>query len=270
MKKLLSVCLAAFMLLTIIPLNAFAWEGGSSDVSYWYVDDAYVYEFMRDDDGIFGEYLLNLVTVYTDGSTSNETFWLSRGESHEHAWGSLSCSDNQDTTRWEVGETYQITYNDNQYFNMEVRETPIEKVEFDDCSYCYFDAETEKYLYRPSWTVSLLDGSTESGNYLGYGVEFYDGWYDYGFEYADTQDTKNWVAGETYEVTGSILGVSNTFNVTVTMIKDVEIEDVTYIEGDYDCSNSGWDNEDNYIEWDSYSGEPDNITVHFTDGSSLS
>lgn len=94
---------------------------------------------------------------------------------------------------------------------------------------------------------------------------------DFGTLYlSDNQDDELWEVGNTYQVTGTIGDLSTTFNVTVLEIESIEIEDVECVEKNNGYMEGYWDIDNNYLEWFRYYIEPNNITVNFTNGISVS
>lgn len=87
---------------------------------------------------------------------------------------------------------------------------------------------------------------------------------------SDNQDDELWEAGNTYQVTGIIGDLSTTFNVTVLEIESIEIEDVELVENNNGYMEGYWDIDNNYLEWFRYYIEPNNMTVNFTNGISVS
>lgn len=73
---------------------------------------------------------------------------------------------------------------------------------------------------------------------------------------------------QTYEVTGTLLGVSDTFNVTTNAVVDIDVDDVWCFEGNGDMQGH-WDEQtDSYIEnsWMEYSYDVSDYTITFNDG----
>ena len=270
MKKLLALALALVLVISMIPANVFAVEEVADPE--WYIEDTYVYDFMRGEDGIFESFILQIVQVYEDGDTYPwmPEYFLSNS-SREIQYGTLTLSDTQHTERWEVGNTYPVTYGDGRTFNVEVREVPIERIEINDCDFCVYDPDSGRYDYRTSCTVYYTNGTHEDElDFFNY--EYYGYGYSTTLTYTDTQDQEPWVLGETYQVTGTLAGVSDTFNVTVICAEDIAVDDVVVIEGAGGMSGY-WDEEtQTYIDnaWMEYNIFPRNITISLTDGSEVS
>lgn len=101
----------------------------------------------------------------------------------------------------------------------------IEIIEFSD-SYRY----GEYYLPSLTATVTFADGKKEIIN--GY-LETEDDWYSITDNASQLQKQEAWTTGNTYEVTGTLLGVSDTFNVTIvpSPVESITFEDIVFYEG---------------------------------------
>ena len=271
MKKLIAIVLSVILMLSVLPISVFA---TARDVEFTehYIKDTFVYEFQRGEDKKFATFNVTIVHVYNDGSTWEESRTAYSNTGVETNYGTLWCTDTQDETPWVAGNTYQVESNFGT-FSVEVKETPITAIEIDDINYCGINEEG-KYYYYPTWMVYYTDGRCEEMNHCsGISVEGIGGEQLYcEIEYTDTQDVESWELGQTYEVTATLLGVSDTFNVTANTIADITIDNVIRYEG-MGSKEGHWDDEtDTYIEnsWMRYSTYPDNITVILTDGSSIS
>ncbi len=269
MKRVLAWVVSIVLLLSLCPMSAFA-EREIIDI---YVNDTFVYDFQRGEDGTFDSFLCQIVTVFSDDSEEYEDRTVYANGQTECNYGALVCSDTQSQSPWQAGNTYSVTYGDNKTFDVEVRNAPIERIEFDDCSCCLYDEESEKYTYRPSYTVYYKDGYSETTNSSLIYVEMPDGTEEgFAVEFTDTQDSESWQLGETYEVTGSALGVTDTFNVTVISPTSVTANDIEIIEGSGNWADE-WDVEnDTWIEdaWMFYDIEPQCINVTLSDGTTVS
>ena len=127
-----------------------------------------------------------------------------------------------------------------------------------------YSDEDGNFIYDelyPSFTVTLSDG-TEIGSF-GNAVFIDDDIYFLELDLEDQYNGNYWTVGNTYAVTGSILGVSDTFNVTVTetTIRSIEINDISVIENTHGYD----DGEGHYIYEMLY---PD-FTVTFKDGTQI-
>ena len=129
-----------------------------------------------------------------------------------------------------------------------------------------YDLEWEKYAYSVSGTITLDDGSI---------VDFEDGFYEEQdcrnyVEYSDNQSYNTpWRVGNTYTVTGTLMGVTNTFSVTIVQnpIKELAVSKVSIIEGTNQTTAGEWvDGE--YVEYLKYYYGNLEYTVTFQDGTS--
>ena len=127
-----------------------------------------------------------------------------------------------------------------------------------------YDLEWQRYFYQASGTITFKDGSTasfENGGYIYNGI-----WQS--VQYADDQSYNTpWTVGNTYTVTGELMGVTDTFNVTVIQnpIEKIEVSDISIIEGaNQYISHDNIDGED--IEYLRYGFNTPEFTVTFRDG----
>ncbi len=270
MKKLVALLLSFALIFSMIPANVFAVEE-AADPGF-YIKDTYVYDFMRGEDGIYEEFNLQIVETYADGGISEwSPSFFYRNQSYDFGYGDVTITDTQDTARWEVGNTYPVTYGDGRTFNVEVLESPVERIEINDCNFCIYYPDSGKYDYRTSCTVYYTDGSYET-DLDGFYFEYYGYGYSTDLTYSDTQDEAPWVLGETYQVTGTLAGASDTFNVKVICAEDIAVDDVVIMEG-LGWMSGYWDEEtDTYIEnaWLQYDVFPENVKITLTDGSEVS
>ena len=169
-------------------------------------------------------------------------------------------------------QTITITYEGKTTsFDVEVIEAPIADIVFNDCNYCAYGSDWDGYNYQPTFTVYFKDGTSSWGNapYLNF---YYEGEHIWErIDYSDNQQDQPWKLGNTYEVTAKVFGFTRTFNVSTVLVQDVEITPVERMFGSgYIMSSWVGENYDEYKKWMEYDEDPENITVTFTDGSSLS
>jgi len=126
-----------------------------------------------------------------------------------------------------------------------------------------YDLQWERYYYSVSGIITFADGST---------AEFEDGCYHENdnwnyVEYSDGQSYNSpWAVGNTYNVTGTLMGATNTFSVTVVQnpIKKVEVTNLSFIEGTNQDTAWDWiDGED--VEYLKYYYNTPTYTVTFQD-----
>ena len=268
MKRLLALILTFAIVLSVVPANVLAAPGEIVNVT---LEDTYVYDFMRESDGKFQGYETKGIITYSDGSTEEEYIYLFSNVDCTTGYGDFFCTDSQNEALWEVGNTYQVQYGDGKSFNVEVREAPISRVEFEDCELCYWDEEAERYSYRTAYTVYFPDGSSERYT-SDFTYEYLDGGYWTLPQFTDTQDTTPWTVGGTYEATGTLLGISDTFNVTVTTVTDIQVQDVVRIENCDMYMQGHRDENDNWVDdsWGEYDACPEYATVTLSDGTDIS
>ena len=165
--------------------------------------------------------------VFKDGTTKQINYG---GANYNNKYYSAYVSNPQSPDNvWEVGGTYPVTaFMDGNLttFNVHICENPVESVEFDDVEVI---ESTTGYDYYPNVTVKFKDGTkkTQKSNY---GFQFENK--SYWFSFTDNQVETPWEVGNTYTVTGTIMGVSSRFNVTVipTPLKSIQIKDVELYE----------------------------------------
>jgi len=163
-------------------------------------------------------------TVYTSKNSEYDKHYIIIDDE----WYYLNFTDTQSTTPWDVGE-HTVTgtiLGVSKEFTVEVIESPIVSVEFDDITltedydgwinYKYnpetddYDIPYFYYTYTPSCTVTLSDGTTlkSKEGYITYDNNHY--WIDY----TDTQEEAEWNVG-TYSVKAELFGFEGSFDVTI-------------------------------------------------------
>lgn len=164
-------------------------------------------------------------------------------------WGSINYNgqdyylayydDQSYENQWTAGNTYEVDcyiLGASATFNVTITASPVESVEVSDISIIEgthgYTNEDGTYIYsdiNPSFTVKLKDGRELTSQ--GGGVAIDGEWYRLSID-TDNQRGEDWTAGNTYQAVGSILGVSDTFNVKIkeTPIESLEIQDISIIE----------------------------------------
>ncbi len=277
-KKIASIVLAVALLMSILPLNAFA---VSPQVRELRLDDIFIYEGQTN---AIGKYdYCTYFSVEYEGDYSDSGTVYSQTYLNNH---SFIFNDGQDQTPWTAGNTYEVKVTLNGFessFNVEVRQAPD--------SISVEDAYTlkEDSVYSEPWfseyklnnfkvCYCVYDGDNSST--YSPGSSFQVSTYDY--VYPDifcSTPYENWVVGGTYECRIELMGLSDTFNVTVAEIKNVQIDDVLRIEeykswwNGYVTMSYEWDpQKEDYVdvEWFCYEVDPDNITVILKDETVIS
>ena len=157
---------------------------------------------------------------------------------------------------WTVGNTYKVTgslLGVNSTFNVTITESLIKSISIDDITVDVFDGSYSSYwdennicypyyhyYFGPHFFVTLSDGRVIESEY---GSVEIDGNY-FSLSLDDKQYETAWDFGNSYKITGSLMGKSDTFTVTVAdnPIESVEIEDITVYES-IDGYYNGWDSE---------------------------
>ena len=163
--------------------------------------------------------------------------------------------------------------------------TPVSVVEYTNGSYREFwDEETQSYqdyyrystgdlMYKSTYTATMTDGTVLTGNDTGF--RYNDNWYS--FSYSASQSyTNRWTAGNTYEITVSVLGKTATVPVTIeeSPLESITFTPVSVVENTGGDKNSYWDEEtQSYLEYYWYSAsslvQQSTYTATFTDGTVL-
>ena len=144
-------------------------------------------------------------------------------------------------------------------FDVVVEETPIESIEIKPKTiiektngYEGHDEHAGKYFY--SWhnwfeyTIKFKDGTiiTDSNN----GFYYNNNWYS--FDTTDTQSENEWIAGNTYTGTVSVLGYSTNVSITIekSPVKNIEFEPIMVIENTGGYITTGFDGREFFCyEW---------------------
>ncbi|MBQ0110470.1 MAG: leucine-rich repeat protein, partial [Oscillospiraceae bacterium] len=167
--------------------------------------------------------------TFDDGHTETDVTWCDYMGNDIYPWAfaDLQSPDNE----WQIGNTYPVYVEIGGYIktvNVTVAPNPLVSVKFEDTS-VIADPNNDRYDYNTTATLTFDDGETvETETQWMY--EYNDNWYSFNFE--DTQDETPWAEGGTYDVTGTIMGVSANFKVTVnpSPVEKIEISDTFVVE----------------------------------------
>ncbi len=140
---------------------------------------------------------------------------------------------------WTVGNTYTVTatlMGVSDTFNVTIVESPVESIEVKDVSIIentdgYYSGDQFMYsIYNMDVTITMKDGTVYKTNG---GLELDGNWYGISTDVLDTQYSSPWYAGNTYTVTATLIGVSDTFDVTIleTPVANVVVKDIVLYEG---------------------------------------
>jgi len=189
-----------------------------------------------------------------------------------------------------AGVTYQLVsrpyYSDSGSYCVKVEPSPIASVEFEPVSFIVetngywawdYDYETGEefeyyyYTFDPyehlQYTVTWADGTVTEGE----GPYIYSGEDSYSIEVSSEQSYETrWLAGNTYEVPVSVLGLNGSVEVSIeeSSIKSIKVEPITVYQ-DLDSSMTwGYDSiADIEKEYEYYTiSEPLELTVEWKDG----
>ena len=264
------------------PLNFIEGTNGYIDTDYNEETGDYDLEYYRYTEFSDIEYTL----TFTDGTTMDDynTWFEYDGMNYDIHIKYDQSYENQ----WTAGNTYYVTASVlgvSDTFPVTIEKSPIKSIEVEPMSFIegtkgYFDEDynydtdewVEYYCYSDfydiEYTVTFNDGTTEihSGPWF-----YYDG-EEYELETQDNQSYNNqWTAGNTYEATATLLGVSDTFSVTIenTPVKSIEAKPLSFIEGTNGFFDTDYNEETGYydLEYYRYNGFEDiEYTVTFNDG----
>ncbi len=152
---------------------------------------------------------------------------------------------------FEAGKTYEINasiMNIQGSFKVTIKKSPVESIKIDDVTVLENtggDYQNGHYVYSNfnlKGTVKLKN-SDEPIEFSGNGISIDGEWFSIDFD-TSSQLENPWTAGNTYEISASLLGAKCKFNVTVekTNIESVKFEDITilentngYFNGEYYC-----------------------------------
>ncbi len=200
----------------------------------------------------------------------------------------VECDDDQSAqNEWKTGEHAAIAkiFGVSKNIAVTVEENPIESVEFhditlyDDWDCLIIDEDWEEilgieitepikiFIYVPQYTATFKDGTVLRSNELG--MVMYNGKVLSAKDLADDQAYDNqWGIGE-HTSQASVLGITDTFNVTVkpNPIQSVDFDDITllkdwdyYYDYEYNPSTEEFD-----LKWKHYSYTP-SYTITLKDG----
>lgn len=189
----------------------------------------------------YSEPNISATVTFEDGTVEE----FINGMYYDNKWYSVNTnmSDMQWNENWTVGNTYTVNgsfMGASTTFNVTIVPSPVEEITFKDLVlYEGVDNSFGSYFVTPVLTeVRMKDGS--NAEILGNGnIIVYDNVnYSVSNNSSDMQYMDSWIAGNTYTVTGTLLGVSSEFNVTIleNPIKDIELvkmpDKVEYLMGD--------------------------------------
>ena len=127
----------------------------------------------------------------------------------------------------------------------------------------YYAYNTDEILCHTGWSVSFIDGTGTGGMGNNY---FFHNDRQYWFNTSNEQSIENqWVAGNTYTATVSVMGVSTQMQVTIveSPLQSLTIEPITVIAGSYGWTNQYYDPEtDSQVDWFCY--DPTQLRYRYT------
>lgn len=245
MKKIVAILISAILMLSALPLSVFAETSETPVVSSIEIEDIEIIEGTHGrTDEECGYYYSYFSPKFTATLSNGK---ILRGNNNYITINNESCclsfdASSQYDEPWTVGNTYQVTgtlMDVSDTFNVTIVESSVESIEIDDIEIiegtdgAEINGTYQYWIICPSYTVTLKSGETlrsDNGSNINIGGEYYWLTVDKSSQYENP-----WTAGNTYQVTGKILGVSDTFNVAVkeAPVESVEITDVTVIKDNY-------------------------------------
>ncbi len=271
------------------PVNFWEHSGGQwrddydweNDITY---EDAY-YEYDLSD------YEVNITVNYKDGTS----YVGNLGEYRDvYGWESIYFDSEQRTERsFDVGSYERMLALDGFVSTVEinVHESPVESVSASDIEiwqytdgmfrdeYDYETGETIEnawyyyFVYPDHITVEFKSGEVYEGSYFSF-FEKYNQVFDFGCTYKMLEDQSYenpWGVGS-HTAGLELMGAECEFNVEIieSPIVDIEVNDIYCIENWDGCLAWGYGpNGEYYGSYWNYEERPDEITVHFRDGSSM-
>ena len=222
----------------------------------------------------YSVYMPVATVTFDNGVVQMSTYSFIYGDERYY----LSLSYDQYTEHWTVGNTYQGTVTllgKTATFNINIEPCPIASVTVDPVTvYEGFDGywitgsegESDWYYYDsfyPSFTVTLTDGSTVTGNYLRLGGQSFHLDFD-----TSSQKLEHWTVGNTYEVPATLMGVPATATVTIAPLPfaSLSVDDAVFIENTNGWWSTNWSTDEKYYCYETY-GIP--FTVTLEDGTEL-
>ena len=238
-----------------------------SPIKGFEVEDLTIIEFTngeyRGDTYYYSFHNVDFTVIYNDGHTER----VNGGATVDNQWYNLSVdTSSQEWEPWVAGNTYTVTgtfMGITDTFTVTILENPIARIELQDLSIMeftggkYINGKYHYYLPSQEITVYYKDGTIQTVySYIEMNGETY--WYNHNA--GEIQEWEDWTAGNTYEVTGTMMGFSDTFQVTIKKgsVESLEIEDISILEG-----SNGWDYDGYYSIYNAY------YTLTFTDGTTL-
>ena len=206
---------------------------------------------------------LKAKVTFKDGTVKNIVDGFSMGGSYFSIRSNMYNMQYNDP--WIVGNTYQLTgtlMGVSDTFNVTIVQSPIASIEIEDMEIIEFSNGSYNgdnfhyYLSNIKATVTFKDGTVKN---ITYGITIGDSYFSIQNNASDMQYGEPWVVGNTYQITGTLLGVSDTFNVTVSEspVQSIVLEDIVLIEG-IDSYDNG--------EYESYHFSPILSEVTFKNG----
>ena len=238
MKKFVTIILTIVLVVLLVPAELFCITAKATgeeatvftaqDIQSIEIEDVEIIAFSDSyRDGEYSLYSLMATVTFADGSKELINGYLET----EDRWYSIddNASQLQSQEAWTVGNTYEVTgtlADVSDTFNVTIVPSPVESITFEDIV-IYEGIHSYDSLPFVLSEVKLKDGTmgtVESDTYDSYFV--YEGNSYYVEHNAwELQEETPWVAGNTYTVTGTLLGVSSTFQVTVeeSPVRNLEI-----------------------------------------------
>lgn len=263
--------------IVVEPITHLQYTGGYwNDAGYWDENDNWVstgeyFHYYHDPE--------NVTVTFKDGSTVSGTYW----EIYEQTGSRVETKSDQRENHWDVGEHTATLHfmGFEAQFTVIIAESNVENVIVEDMTfvegtngswqtnydngtyitYYYYDVNPEKY------TVVYKDGTSISGS-----VDQIYEQTGYNIDIDTVQNYENpWGVGE-HTVRVSFMGVLSEYTVTITPspVESITVDPISYIE----YTNGSWSDhfenaESTGLVYYHYSFTPQNLTIKYTDGTSI-
>ena len=273
MKKIISILLVIGLIFSVMQINVFATENKIVSITF---EDIGVYEGTGNltNGKYIYSYRPNFSVTLSDGTVKKSVQGM--GVEIDGTYYTVKYSDTQAENPWTPGNTYTVigtVSGVSGKLNVTVYESPITNIEFDDITFAVGDySYSDNYgtyngKYDISYVISNKDFrvTEKSGTVRTIHDSYSLGNRSYQPRITTDLPISKWEPGNVYQVTGTLFGISNTFNIHYeeNPVQSIDVDDLCIVEH----SGGSWmENK----SWYYYFPEPKNITIHYKNGSSIS
>lgn len=272
MKKIISILLVIGLIFSIMQINVFATENKIVSITF---EDIGVYEGTGNltNGKYIYSYRPNFSVTLSDGTVKKSVQGM--GVEIDGTYYTVKYSDTQAENPWTPGNTYTVigtVSGVSGKLNVTVYESPITNIEFDDITFAVGDySYSDNYgtyngKYDISYVISNRDFrvTEKNGTVRTIRDSYSLGNSSYQPRITTDLPISKWEPGNVYQVTGTLFGISNTFNIHYeeNPVQSIEVDDLYIVEH----NNGSWmENK----SWYYYFPEPKKITIHYKNGSSI-